>query len=46
MSEQTLKDKHGNLLGYIKEEGNQLGIRDKHPNNVGKDNLLTTLLPL
>ena len=64
MSEQILRDKHGNLLGYIKEEGNQLVIRDKHRNllgyydpktnitrdkhrnNVGKGNLLTTLLPL
>ena len=35
MSEQILRDNHKNLIGYIKEESNQLVIRDKHRNLLG-----------
>jgi len=35
MSEQILRDNHNNVLGYIKEESNQLVIRDKHRNLMG-----------
>jgi hypothetical protein len=35
MSGQILKDKHGNRLGEIREEGMHLVIRDKHGNRMG-----------
>jgi hypothetical protein len=35
MSEQILRDKKGNLIAYIKEESNQLVIRDAHRNLLG-----------